>query len=166
MSGKIGEMHKGVLFLSELKSRLFREGFTLAIPEPDLGDDLWVADLQTSCEQLKFYRCQIKSAHSKGKCGDADKYTVNLTRSSSERIGREFYFLIGIFDDSLTSSKFHFACLPSKFLQKMNEGRYLRKNAKGRIVLDFFVRKRDGSPTYTLRAKYDPKPGKKNAGQE
>jgi hypothetical protein len=36
--------YKGAEFLAEVKRRLFLERFVTAIPEPDVGEDLWVTD--------------------------------------------------------------------------------------------------------------------------
>ncbi len=134
---------KGAIFLAELKRKLFSEGFTLAIPEPDLGDDLWVVDAKETEPQLR--RCQIKSALPSS--SQPNKYTVNFTPSFRARLDCRFYFIFGLYQ----GDDIHFACFPSSFFKRLCEGNKIRFNEKGRAIFDFFVSDVEGSPVFDLR---------------
>jgi len=163
MKSEIGELHKGAIFLAEVKRRLFREGFTVAIPEPDLGDDLWVADVGvtdpeengSTCKieaiEPKLLRCQLKSALSTTtNYGDAS-YTVNFTKSWNVRLAKGFYYIIGLFDSQLVRNDYHVVCLPSKFVHTLVDEGKVRFNEKGRPMFDFFLSPTDNYPKYSLR---------------
>lgn len=171
MINEIEKAQKGAVFLAEIKRRLFLEGFTLAIPEPDTGDDLWVVDLASpTCDdrQLRetwdsmtatLLRCQVKSALATQEGGDR-KYTVNFTKTyEARRNNKHFYYLIGLHDPDL-QSQFHIGCLPSMYLFELEKRNHLRFNKKGRLILDFFLSEQTEFPKYTLRLKHPPRHGK------
>lgn len=151
---------KEQVFLAELKRRLFLDGFILAKPEPDVGDDLWALDGR-ACEQdggrdgaeePRLVRCQLKSAVSPTSEG---AFTVNFSRAFRFRQGRWFFVLVGIWSEE--SSQFHIGYFPSRFFYTLkNEGK-IRFNSKGRAILDFFVK----NSTFGLRLKYPPEGGAK-----
>lgn len=169
---EIDKAQKGAVFLAEIKRRLFLEGFTLAIPEPDTGDDLWVVDLASlTCDDdglveppdlatPMLLRCQVKSALPTQTACDRI-YTVNFTKSCWARRSRRFYYLIGLHDPEL-ESQFHIGCFPSEYFVELEKKAHLRFNKAGRVILDFFFSEQSEFPKYTLRLKYPPQSGKRN----
>ncbi|MEX2167753.1 MAG: hypothetical protein WD851_00460 [Pirellulales bacterium] len=173
MNVEISNALKGALFLSELKRRFFLEGFTLAIPEPDLGDDLWALDSDVPGLGLdrqepsptaidpRFLRCQVKSARSKKKESCDDLYTVNFTGTYKDRFQQCFYYLIGLYDPDLPSM-FHTACIPSRFFGSLNQQNLVRFNTDKskenkkpkRPIFSLFISQSENYPKYTLRLKY------------
>jgi hypothetical protein len=161
MGDKISTLLKEAAFNAELKRRLFLEGFTLAIPEPDLGDDLWILNPGTentepsgsTTRQVvngpELWRCQIKSALPSAKEGDDHKYMINFTESHQSRSQQLFYYLIGLYDSAI--NEFHIACLPSKFFKGLNDKKRIRYNKEGRPMLDFFLSTTADYPKFTLR---------------
>jgi len=158
MSNDIGELHKGAVFLAELKLKLLREGFTIAVPEPDSGDDLWIVDL--NCDSPRLMRCQVKSSLPTQREGSDQKYLVNFTKSSTVRLTQEFCYLIGLYDPRLVIDKFHVGCMPSKYFQVLNDYKHLRWTGQGRTMFDFFLSDAPGYPKFTLRLAYQPASGK------
>ena len=157
MPVKISTLHRGAVFLAELRRKVLLDGLTLAIPEPDLGDDLWVVDLsvahQADCDddscgvEPQLFRFQVKSAVSTAQSGDK-KYTINLTKSYKKRICQRFYWLIGLYDPDMADN-FHVGCVPSTFFRKLSQEGKLRPTKQGRIMMDFFVTRPDKDPQYS-----------------
>lgn len=159
------EVSKGAVFLADLKRQLLLEGFTVAIPEPDLGDDLWVMDLQSeSAEEARtvatipiLERLQVKSALSTKFEGPDRVYTVNFAGSYRSRLAQHFYYLIGLYDSEDVG--YHVACVPSTYFLELEKRGHLRFNAEGRPLLDFFLSTREDFPKYTMRLTHPVRPG-------
>jgi hypothetical protein len=158
MRDKINELQKGAVFLAELKRRLFLEGYTLAIPEPDYGDDLWVADVRpTVCsgngtektESPELLRCQLKS--SLPSKADSTKYTFNFTKNEQLCLREGYFVFLGLYDPDLRGAGFHIACIPGTFFRDLVNQDKLRPNKAGRRVFDVFFSKDDSA--FSLRLK-------------
>ena len=46
--------HKEAIFLGYLKSKLLSNNFFVATPEPDMGDNIWVANHRVENYQIRF----------------------------------------------------------------------------------------------------------------
>jgi hypothetical protein len=162
MQAGISKVIKGEIFLAELKRRLFLDGFIVAKPEPDIGDDLWVLDGGVfdvdsgELDQSRLIRCQLKSAANPTPEG---AFTINVTRTCRFIKSERYYFIIGIWDNDL--ERFHVGYFPSRFFLALKvEGR-IRLNKQGRHIFDFFVGKSGAGHKFELRLKYPPRCGRK-----
>ena len=77
---EIGEILKGAVFLAELKRRLLVEGFTVAIPEPDLGDDLWIVDLRAIAHAIDANEFSLGIFFDLAKAFDTVDHTILLKK--------------------------------------------------------------------------------------
>ena len=128
---------KELIFLGYLKSQLLLNNFFVATPEPDIGEDIWVAN--NNIENYQIHPAQIKSAftfqwvHK----GERKRYVVNIkARRFESTLQRKFYYFFGLYDPEHIPGSFHVACIPSSFflehwdfLTKLSELR--KKNHQG-----------------------------------
>jgi hypothetical protein len=125
---------KEQLFHGLLKSRLILLGYTVAVPEPDIGEDLWIANRidrtrQVTTERI-IYRAQLKSARpttatrtKKTRTYETNDYTRTLSYAIEQP---RFVYIFGIVDDRLSQSsekQFHIGCVPALFWKKV-KGQY------------------------------------------
>lgn len=130
---------------------LLKEEFSVAVPEPDLGDDLWVRRLCRRGANGEFVpvsgpspviRAQMKSSFATvlSKGGDK-KYVINDSPTAFEnRIAFSYIYFVGLFDKERHT--FDFGCIPSGFFKETWDAGLLRitdKDKKPRVMLDFFV---------------------------
>jgi len=158
MRDKINELQKGAIFLAEIKRRLLLEGYTLAIPEPDYGDDLWVVDLGPAIRGTDplngqsappLVRCQLKSALPSN--ADSKKYTFNFTKNEQRCLAKQYFVFLGLYDTKLEGAGFHIACISGTFFRNLIENDRLRSSKDGRRVFDVFIS--TDEPKYSLRGK-------------
>jgi len=156
---EVDNLYKGAEFLADLKRRLFLERFVTAIPEPDIGEDLWVIDTPASpdgndapmnMEIARLRQCQVKSAHSFSREGQKIKHLVNFTKACRIRIRPGFYFLIGLRNEE--SDRFHLGCFPGEFFQKLTAEEKLRFTDQDRNMLDGRGPGRCGTAHFVSRA--------------
>jgi hypothetical protein len=133
---------KGAYFLAILKAKLLLSGFIVAVPEPDIGDDLWIATPSLTPGQI--YPAQVKSiyAYQQGPASGIRKYMTNVKLPNLEKsISAFFLYFIGLYDETNMPDRFHMACIPSTFFQNnwTSVQRSVVKNPyKDRVHLDFY----------------------------
>ena len=68
------------IFLGYLKAQLLLSNYLVATPEPDIGEDIWVAN--NNKNEYQIYPAQIKSAfmYQWVKMGTVKRYVVNIIR--------------------------------------------------------------------------------------
>ena len=107
---------KEVIFQSILKAQLLLKEFVVAIPEPDIGDDIWITDLRG--EDYIIYPAQIKSAyaHQPLKKGNVKRYIINIKyHKLKSTLERKYIYFFGLYDPDFGPNKFHIGCIPSTF---------------------------------------------------
>ena len=106
---------KEAIFQGHLKSLLTMKDFILAIPEPNIGEDIWVTRNQPDSQ---IYPAQVKSAFmwQQIKDGRAKRYVVNIKAHRFEStLHRKFFYFFGFYDPGFRSGSFHVGCIPSSF---------------------------------------------------
>jgi hypothetical protein len=108
---------KEQLFNALLKARLIRLGYTVAVPEPDMGEDLWIACRTTEADgaERTIYRAQLKSARTTGSRYETNDYVRTLRYAMSQP---RFVYFYGLHDEELSASggdPFHVGCVPASF---------------------------------------------------
>ena len=82
------------MFNALLRNELLTEGYVVASPEPDLGDDLWFVQL----DDIDVRRGQIKSVHTctiQGKDSRGSReYNVSLQVDTSPQMGKQIWVRI------------------------------------------------------------------------
>lgn len=131
---------KEAIFSGTLKSVLLQHGFIVAEPEPDLGDDFWVANLANP--SYKIHRAQAKSAYawSENKKRCTRRYLVNVRyQAFVDSFEQSFLYFFGLYDPHLASRPFHIGCIPSSFFRAQAMRKRIRSNgmANRRAMLDF-----------------------------
>jgi len=113
---EFGHEHKESIFLGYLKSQLLLNNFLVATPEPDIGEDIWVA--KNNIESYQIYPAQIKSAfmYQLVNKGEDKRYLLSIKfRRFESTLQRKFYYFFGLYDPDRISGLFHIACIPSSF---------------------------------------------------
>lgn len=107
---------KESIFLGYLKAQLLLNNYIVATPEPDIGEDIWVAN--NNIENHHIYPAQIKSAfmYLPLDNGKIKRYIVNVKSKRFESaLHKKFYYFIGLYDPEYEAGLFHIACIPSSF---------------------------------------------------
>ena len=108
--------HKESIFLGYLKAQLLLNNYLVATPEPDIGEDIWVA--KNNKNDYQIHPAQIKSAfmYQWVKMGEVKRYVVNVkSRRFEDTLRRKFYYFFGLYDPERKAGLFHVACIPSSF---------------------------------------------------
>jgi hypothetical protein len=108
--------HKESIFLGYLKTQLLLNNYLVATPEPDIGEDIWVAN--NNNDNYHIHPAQIKSAfmYQWINKGGAKRYVVNIkSRRFESTLQKKFYYFFGLYDPEHKSGLFHIACIPSSF---------------------------------------------------
>lgn len=108
--------HKESIFLGYLKAQLLLNNYLVATPEPDIGEDIWVAN--NNVDDYHIHPAQIKSAFTYQwiNKGEAKRFVVNIKAKRFEStLKKKFYYFFGLYDPDHTSGFFHIACIPSSF---------------------------------------------------
>jgi hypothetical protein len=114
----LGLKHLGQLFVGVLKARLILQGYTVAVPEPDTGEDLWFAtsvEKSDATPELAIYRAQCKSARKKQGRYETNDYLRTLDYAQSQS---RFVYFYGLYDARLGSNigdQFHIGCVPAQY---------------------------------------------------
>ena len=146
--GSMNNNQKGAYFLAILKAKLLLSGFIAAVPEPDIGDDLWIA--KPNHVQGQIYASQVKSAYTYKEHfkGTIKRYLTNIKLQNLERSTPYLYlYFIGLYDESYLPDRFHIACIPSTFFQ--DHWSYVQ----GKIVKDTYVNRVDLHFDYQIQEK-------------
>lgn len=122
--------HKEVIFNALLKARLVSRHYTVGVPEPDTGEDLWIATpVDTSCDTSPrtIYRVQAESAFPTTRTEDYPSrvYEINDTlRNFKYSLSQpRFLYAFGLYDKQLEKKGdgFHMACVPLNYFKLIVE---------------------------------------------
>lgn len=117
---------KELFFLGVLKAELVSLGCTVAVPEPDVGDDLWVH----TPGGFGVVRSQLKTAWNwQGKAHKSYVFNINEKNVTDAGLAHRFVYFLGMKHPEGPVFGFHVACLPGGFLDK-----YLKKKGKLRRI--------------------------------
>jgi len=132
---------KGAYFLAILKAKLLLSGFIAAVPEPDIGDDLWIA--KPNHAQGQIYASQVKSAYTYKELfgGTIRRYLTNIKLPNLARSSPVSYlYFFGLYDEPYLPDRFHIACIPSTFFQdhwSHVQGKIVKATYVSRVDLHF-----------------------------
>lgn len=141
---------KEVYFQSILKAQLLMKEFVVAIPEPDIGDDIWVTGLGR--EDPIIYPSQIKSAFACQplKHGNVRRYIINIKHHKLQStLTRRYIYFFGLYDPAFEPNKFHIGCIPSSFFlehwtfldeNKVTQDRYSKRV---NLNIDYYIRENE-----------------------
>ena len=131
---------------------------TVAVPEPDLGQDLWVSSSATRADDSALIvRAQAKSASSydtEGP-GNSRRYTINVKAGNFEISVRKqlFVYFFGLRDDRINigyeNLGYHIACIPGGILRRFLGNKLFGKEDDKRVRLRFDVL--GGEPPFTYQ---------------
>jgi len=127
LADALADKQKEQVFHGILKSRLVLLGYTVAVPEPDIGEDLWIGESVDKSRDRRprtVYRAQLKSARTtskkeQGKCRhyDTNEYVTNFQYGLWQP---RFVYVFGLYDEA-KDDKFHIGCVPSLYFRKILE---------------------------------------------
>ena len=116
----LNNSQKGAYFISVLKSYLIVNSAVVAVPEPDIGDDIWMAYTQFP---HRIIPCQAKSIYTFQDIHPRKlpmrRYLTNIKFTNLEKtIEVDYSYFIGLYDKEEKPWQFHIACIPSDFFAK------------------------------------------------
>ena len=118
----LGQLQKEQRFAGVLKAMLISREYTVAVPEPDTGDDLWFAKLvpeKGKSITSMIYRAQCKSISSWELYKREGKrvYSTNIDKSQLERAINQpgFVFFFGLRHDDGPEHGYNPACIAASF---------------------------------------------------
>lgn len=108
---------KGAYFASVLRSYLVVNDALVAVPEPDIGDDLWMAYAQNP---YRIIPCQAKSIFSYQDVHKREhpmrRFLTNIKFANLQKtLEIDYIYFIGLYDKEAKPWHFHIGCIPSKF---------------------------------------------------
>lgn len=108
---------KEYLFRADLARRLTVLNYMIAKPEPDVGEDVWIA----SRDQAVIFPAQLKSSYGIWHLqhGKVRKYTTTIKATKLQSsFGRVFFYFFGLYEPKSNPVWFHIGCVPSSFFQE------------------------------------------------
>ncbi len=135
-----------------LKAALISLGYTIAVPEPDSGEDLWIGTPTreiTNPGVRTIYRAQAKGVFSFEETKDKKtrRYDVNdyVTTVDYAITQPSFVYCVGIRDERLeeqTGNNFHIGCIPTQGFLNHIRDKYPEAgtNLKDRFGMQFVVK--------------------------
>jgi hypothetical protein len=138
---------KETLFKSILKAQLVMKNYIVAIPEPDIGDDIWVTSLEK--EDYVIHPAQIKSAFTWQvlQQENVKRYLINIKLHKLQNtLTRKYIYFFGLYDPEHEPDKFHIGCIPSSFFlehwdfltrQRVSPTQY---NKRVNLNFDYYVK--------------------------
>ncbi len=95
-SAKTSNKAKEIFGTSIIKAILLSRGYHVAMPEPDIGDDLWIYHPRDN----EFLRCQIKNIFSTRVAGQHAWGVANVrsVKPQKEQASRNLHYLFAMFE--------------------------------------------------------------------
>jgi hypothetical protein len=140
---------QGQKFVAVLKARLISLGYTVAVPEPDAGEDLWIGSANQGDSPVRtIYRAQAKGLYSfdqtikeETRRYDANDYLATIEYAILQP---HFVYFFGIRDERLesaTGEHFHIGCIPAQGFLNHLRGQYPGAGTDGdRYYLQLIVK--------------------------
>jgi hypothetical protein len=145
---------RGVVYALLIDMRM-----TIAVPEPDLGQDLWVSvSSSTASHVAQIFRAQAKSSSSYDSQGQKNsrRYTINVKAANFESSVRQplFVYFFGLRDDRINigykNLGYHIGCVPGGFLSRFLGNKLFGIEDDKRVRLAFDVFGAEPPFTYNL----------------
>lgn len=142
-------------FCAILKAKLISSEFTVAVPEPDFGEDMWIGSAtdKTGTSPVRtIYRAQAKGVFSyenvaidkSARRYDTNDYATTLDYAISQP---NFVYFFGIRDERLerkTGAQFHIGCIPTQGFLNLVRSKYPGAGVNGdRFWFMFTLRDRE-----------------------
>jgi hypothetical protein len=133
---------KEYLFRADLARRLTVLNYMIAKPEPDVGEDVWIARR----DEVSIYPAQVKASYGVRYIQNERirRYITTIKAAKmSASFGRKFIYFFGLYIPDSNPVEFQVGCIPSSFFEAyfefLMEQRYQRKNRRLNIEIDHNV---------------------------